>query len=69
MRNKRNKSRLRCLIRQLTGRTERTTIGQHSMRRPVPETVSLVDDDGDLMALAHALYPERYNTTKGVEQK
>lgn len=69
MRNKRNESRLGCLIRRIIGRTVRTTIGQHSMRRPAPETVSLVDDDDDLMALARALYPERYNTTKGGEQK
>ena len=69
MRHKRNESRLRRLMRRITGRTERTTIEKHSMRRPVPETVSLVDTDDDLMALARALYPERYNTTKGVEQK
>lgn len=69
MRHKRNESLLRRLMRRITGRTERTTIGKYSMCRPVPETVSLVDDDDDLMALARALYPERYNTTKGVEQK
>lgn len=68
MRNKRNESRLSRLMRRITGRTERTPIGQHSMRRPVPETVSLVDDDDDLMALAHALYPERYER-QGGEQK
>lgn len=69
MRNKRNKSRLRCLIRQITGRIEHTTIGQHSMRRPIPKTVSLVDDDDDLMALAHALYPERSNKGKDGEHE
>lgn len=68
MRNKRNESRLGCLIRRIIGRTVRTTIGQHSMRRPAPETVSLVDDDDDLMALARALYPERYER-QGGEQK
>lgn len=69
MRNKRNESRLSRLMRRITGRTERTPIGKYSMRRPVSGTVSLVDDDDDLMALARALYPERYNTTKGGEQK
>lgn len=68
MRHKRNESGLRRLMRRITGRTERTTIGQHSMRRPVPETVSLVDNDDDLMALARALYPERYER-QGGEQK
>lgn len=69
MLHKRNESRLSRLMRRITRRTERTPIGKHSMRRPVPETVNLVDDDDDLMALARALYPERYNTTKGGEQK
>lgn len=68
MRHKRNESRLSRLMRRITGRTERTSIGKHSMRRPVPETASLVDDDEDLMALARALYPERYER-QGGEQK
>ena len=69
MRHKRNESWLSRLMRRITGRTERTTIGKHSMCRPVPETVSLVDDDDDLMALARALYHERNNATKGGGQK
>ena len=40
MRHKRNESRLSRLMRRITGRTERTTIGKYSMCRPVPETVS-----------------------------
>lgn len=68
MRHKRNESRLRRLMRRITGRTERTTIGKHSMRRPVPETVSLMDDDDDLMALARALYPERYERQGGEQE-
>ena len=68
MRNKRNESRLSRLMRRITGRTERTPIGKYSMRRPVSGTVSLVDDDDDLMALARALYPERYER-QGGEQK
>lgn len=55
-------------MRRIIGRTERTSIGKHSMCRPVPEMVSLVDDDEDLMALARALYPERYER-QGGEQK
>lgn len=69
MRHKRNESRLSRLMRRITGHIERTSIGKHSIHRPVPEMVSLVDDGDDLMALARALYPERYNTTKGGEQK
>lgn len=68
MRHKRNESRLRRLMRRIIGRTERTPIGKYSMRRPVSGTVSLVDDDDDLMALARALYPERYER-QGGEQK
>lgn len=68
MRHKRNESRLSRLMRRIIGRTERTTVGKHSMCRLVPETVSLVDDDEDLMALARALYPERYER-QGGEQK
>ena len=68
MRNKRNESRLSRLMRRITGRTERTPIGKYSMRRPVSGTASLVDDDDDLMALARALYPERYER-QGGEQK
>lgn len=68
MRHKRNKNRLSRLTRRIIGRTERTTIGKHSMCRPVPETVSLVDDDDDLMVLARALYPERYER-QGGDQK
>lgn len=68
MRHKRNESRLSRLMRRIIGRTERTSIGKHSMCRPVPEMVSLVDDDEDLMALARALYPERYER-QGGEQK
>lgn len=68
MRHKRNESRLSRLMRRIIGRTERTTVGKHSMCRPVPEMVSLVDDDEDLMALARALYPERYER-QGGEQK
>ena len=60
MRHKRNESRLSRLMWRIAGRTEHTSIGKHSTRRPVPEMVSLVDDDEDLMALARALYPERY---------
>lgn len=68
MRHKRNESRLSRLMRRIIGRTERISIGKHSMCRPVPEMVSLVDDDEDLMALARALYPERYER-QGGEQK
>lgn len=68
MLHKRNESRLRRLMRRITGRTERTTIGKHSMRRPVPEMVRLVDDDDDLMALARALYPERYKRQGGEKE-
>lgn len=68
MRHKRNESRLSRLMRRIIGRTERTSIGKRSMCRPVPEMVSLVDDDEDLMALARALYPERYER-QGGEQK
>lgn len=67
MHHKRTEGRFARLMRRITGRTERTTIGKHSMRRPIPETVSLVDNDDDLMALARALYPERY--AKGSEQE
>lgn len=68
MRHKRNESRLSRLMRRITGRTERTSIGKHSMRRPVPEMVRLVDDDDDLMALARALYPERYKRQGGEQE-
>lgn len=68
MRHKRYESRLSRLMRRIIGRTEPTTIGKHSMCRPVAEMVSLVDDDEDLMALARALYPERYER-QGGEQK
>lgn len=68
MRHKRNESRLSRLMRRISGRTERTSIGKHSMRRPVPEMVRLVDDDDDLMALARALYPERYKRQGGEQE-
>ena len=68
MLHKRNESRLRRLMRRITRRTERTTIGKHSMRRRVPEMVRLVDDDDDLMALARTLYPERYKRQGGEQE-
>lgn len=48
------------LVRKVTGRTAREATSKHNKPRVEPESVNLVDDDDDLMALAKALYPERY---------
>ena len=50
------------LLRRATGKTSRISIAQHHKPRVKPQSVNLVDDDDDLMALAKALYPERYGT-------
>lgn len=48
------------LVRKVTGRTDRVATGKHHKPRVEPQSVNLVDNDDDLMALAKALYPERY---------
>ncbi|ADI67584.1 hypothetical protein [Mobiluncus curtisii] len=60
MRKTKHTSLLGRLIRKATGRTDRVAVGKHRKPRVEPQTVNLVDDDDDLMALAKALYPERY---------
>lgn len=61
MRTTTHTSLLGRLIRKATGRTDRVVTGKHHKPRVEPQTVNLVDDDDDLMALAKALYPERYS--------
>ncbi|MBS6275963.1 MAG: hypothetical protein KH423_07145 [Actinomycetaceae bacterium] len=60
MRITKNTSLLGRLIRKITGRDDRVTVDKHRKPTVEPQSVNLVDDDDDLMALAKALCPERY---------
>lgn len=50
--------RLAALFGKPIGETSRSAITK--TKPQPPERVDLIDDDDDLMALAKALYPERY---------
>ena len=63
MRETKHTSLLGRLIRKITGRSDRVATGKHRKPRLEPQSGNLVDDDDELMALARALYPERYNTS------
>lgn len=50
--------RLAALFGKPVGRTDRTTVA--GTKPEASKRLDLIDDDDDLMALAKALYPERY---------